>query len=220
MRGMILAAGKGERMGQLTEKKPKSLLRAGGSYLIEHAIQSLSQAGIKEIVINVSYLKEQIIAALGKGERYGVKIVYSEESERLETGGGIAKALPLLGTEPFVVLSGDIICDYPLTQLMQKPLRLAHLVMVDNPAFKPQGDYGLNQNQEIEIGQGKTYTFANIGIYRPELFADCQPVYRPLAEVWREAILQKQITGECYRGLWYNVGTLQDLKVVESALCI
>src|SRR5690242_19148247 len=133
MRGMILAAGKGERMRAMTEKTPKPLLKAAGSYLIEHAIQALIDAGIREIVINVSYLKEQIIAALGNGARYGVKLLYSEEEERLETGGGIVKALPLLGTEPFVVLSGDIITDYPIAQLREKPLRMAHLVMIENP---------------------------------------------------------------------------------------
>jgi MurNAc alpha-1-phosphate uridylyltransferase len=218
MRGMILAAGKGERMGAMTEKTPKPLLKAGGSYLIEHAIQSLIEAGIKEIVINVSYLKEQIIAALGNGTRYGVKLFYSEEAERLETGGGIVKALPLLGTEPFVVLSGDIITDYPIADLWKKPLRLAHLVMVENPAFKPQGDYCLNAQQEIEFGPGKTYTFANIGLYRPELFAGRQPVYSPLADLWKEAIIQKQVTGECYQGLWCNVGTPQELAAVKDSI--
>jgi MurNAc alpha-1-phosphate uridylyltransferase len=218
MRGMILAAGKGERMGSLTQKTPKPLLRAAGSYLIEHAIQSLSEAGIKEIVINVSYLKEQIIAALGNGARYGVKLFYSEEEERLETGGGIVKALPLLGDEPFVVLSGDIITDYPIAKLFQKPLKLAHLVLIENPPFKPQGDFCLNENHEIEMGPGKTYTFANVGLYRPALFAGLEPVYRRLGDLWKEAILQKQITGECYQGLWYNVGTPQELNAVEEAM--
>lgn len=218
MRGMILAAGKGERMGAMTEKTPKPLLKAAGSYLIEHAIQSLFEAGIREIVINVSYLKEQIIAALGNGARYGVKLLYSEEEERLETGGGIVKALPLLGGAPFVVLSGDIITDYPIAKLWEKPLRLAHLVMIENPSFKPQGDYCLNDQREIEFGPGKTYTFANIGLYRPELFSGREPVYSRLADLWKEAITQKQVTGECYQGLWYNVGTPSELKAVEEAM--
>ncbi len=220
MRGMILAAGRGQRMGELTNNQPKLLLKVAGSYLIEHAIQAFSQAGIKEIVINVSYFKEQIMAALGTGRRYGLKLFYSEEKERLETGGGIVKALPLLGEEPFVVWSGDVICDYPLAQLLQQPLRLAHLVMVDNPAFKPQGDYCLNQNHEIEYGPGKTYTFANIGLYRPALFTGCQPIFRRLADIWQDAILQKQITGECYHGLWHNIGTPQDLKTAEAVLSL
>jgi len=217
-RGMILAAGRGERMGVITEQIPKPLLKVDGSYLIEYGIRAFVNAGIREIVINVSYLKEQIIAALGDGKRYGAKLVYSEENERLETGGGIVKALPLLGTEPFIVLSADIITDYPLEALLQKPLRLAHLIMVENPSFKMQGDYCLNQDQEIEKGPGKTYTFASLGIYRPELFTGCQPVYRRLADIWKEALAQKKITGECYPGLWYNIGTPQDLEAAQEVL--
>lgn len=219
MRAMILAAGKGERMGTLTEQLPKPLLKIGDSYLIEHAIQALIKAGIKEIVINVSYRKEQILSALGNGSRYGVKLTYSIEEERLETGGGIVKALPLLGKDPFLVLSGDIITDYPLAELFNKPLRLAHLVMVENPSFKPEGDYCLNANQEIEMDcSGKTYTFANIGLYRPELFLDHQPVYSRLADIWQKALRQKQITGECYSGLWHNVGTVQELEALRGSL--
>lgn len=216
MRAMILAAGKGERMGAMTKVTPKPLIKVGDAYLIEHAIHSLVQAGVQELVINVSYLKEQIQAALGDGSRYGVKINYSIEEERLETGGGIVKALPLLGKDPFLVLSGDIITDYPLAELWKKPLRLAHLVMVENPAFKPQGDYCLNAKQEIEAGPGKTYTFANIGLYRPELFQNREPIYSRLADLWQEALRQKQITGECYSGVWHNVGTLQDLEAIND----
>lgn len=205
-------------MGRLTEQVPKPLLKVAGSYLIEHTIHALSKAGIKEIVINVSYLKEQIMAALGDGQHYGVKLFYSEETERLETGGGIVKALPLLGDGPFIVVSGDIISDYPIAQLLQKPLRLAHLVLVENPSFKPQGDYCLNINHEIEMGPGKTFTFANIGLYHPQLFAGHQPVYQRLADLWKEAIFQKQITGECYSGLWYNIGTPQELTAVTEAI--
>ncbi len=218
MRGMILAAGRGERMGTLTEKTPKPLLKARGSYLIEHAIQAFSKAGIREIVINVSYLKEQIIDALGDGRHYEVKLFYSEERERLETGGGIVKALPLLGEGPFVVMSGDLITDYPIAELFQKPLRLAHLVLVENPPFKPQGDYCLNQNQELEQGPGKTYTFANIGLYHPELFAGCKPVYQRLADLWQTALLDRKMTGECYQGLWHNIGTPEDLAAYNESL--
>lgn len=218
MRGMILAAGKGERMGSLTQKTPKPLLKVRGFYLIEYAIQSLMKGGIKEIVINVAYLKEQIVNALGDGARYGVKLSYSIEEERLETGGGIVKALPLLGAEPFVVLSGDIITDYPIAELAKKPLRLAHLVMVENPSFKPQGDYGLNSSHEIEIGSPKTYTFANIGIYRPELFHGCQPIHSRLADLWQKAITQRQITGECYDGQWHNIGTIHELRMAEELM--
>lgn len=218
MRAMILAAGIGQRMGALTQKTPKPLLNVGGRYLIEYAIESLTKAGIDEIVINVSHLKEQIIDALGNGERYGISIFYSEESERLETGGGIVKALPLLGSDPFVVLSADIITDYPIARLFQLPLQLAHLVLIKNPPYNPQGDFYLNDHHEISKGPSNPFTFANIGIYRPELFAGHPPVHRRLAHLWQDALLQGKLTGECYDGLWYNVGTPEALEVANKAI--
>ena len=138
MRAMIFAAGRGERMRKLTELLPKPLLHVAGHYLIEYAICNLKRAGIREIVINVSYRGEQIKDALGNGERYGVNIVYSEEKERLETGGGIVQALPLLGDEPFVVMSSDIITDFPLQNLLHYSNSLAHLIMVPNPPYHPK----------------------------------------------------------------------------------
>lgn len=218
MRAMILAAGEGQRMGELTQTSPKALLKVGGRYLIEYAIRALAQAGIHEIVINVCYLKEQIIAALGNGAHYGVNLVYSQEAQRLETGGGIIKALPLLGEAPFIVLSADIISDYPLQRLLQLPLKQAHLVLVNNPVYHPQGDFSLAADQLVYRGTNNPFTFANIGIYRPELFHGYPPVYCRLAAVWQQAIQQKEITGECYTGLWYNVGTPQELKAAAAVI--
>ena len=143
MRAMILAAGRGKRMGALTQHTPKPLLKMGDNYLIEYSIANLVRAGIKNIVINISYQGEQIKTALGDGKRYGAAISYSEEAERLETGGGIFNALPLLGNEPFLVVSSDIITDYALTTLPKQPDGLAHLVLVSNPVYHPDGDFGL-----------------------------------------------------------------------------
>jgi MurNAc alpha-1-phosphate uridylyltransferase len=216
-RAMILAAGRGQRMGELTTHCPKSLLRIGEQYLIEHAILSIRQAGIDEIVINVSYHGDQIKAALGDGSHYGVKIFYSEEPERLETGGGIFQALPLLGNQPFLVMSSDIITDFPLADLPQYPDGLAHLVMVSNPVFHTQGDFGLSEGR-IEMNAEPKLTYANIGIFRPEIFANCTPGHFRLTQVLNPAIADKQVTGEQYQGTWYNIGTAADLEEVRHML--
>jgi MurNAc alpha-1-phosphate uridylyltransferase len=160
----------------------------------------------------VSYCREQIKEALGNGDRYGVAIQYSEEEERLETGGGILKALPLLGDAPFIVLSSDIISEYALKNLPEEPEALAHLVLVDNPAFHPQGDFCLN-GKWIYSGDASTLTFANIGIYRPELFSDCKPGYFRLGTLLLEAIARQQITGEHFLGQWFNVGAAEQLTI-------
>lgn len=215
MRAMILAAGRGERMGQLTADTPKPLLRVGDHYLIEYAIHQLVRAGIHEIVINVSYRGEQIKSVLGNGAHYGVDLIYSEEAERLETGGGIFKALPLLGDQPFIVLSSDIITDYPLKNLPLEPQGLAHLVLVNNPSFHPRGDFGLRDGF-IDQQALPTYTFGNIGIYRKELFTNCTPGHFPLNQLLFPAIAQRKITGEYYQGEWYNIGSPDILQQVNS----
>lgn len=216
MRAMILAAGRGERMKALTDKTPKPLLRVGGNkYLIEYAIENIKRAGIDEIVVNISWHAEAIRKALGDGKQYGVTLVYSEEPERLETGGGITKALPLLGREPFLVVSADIITDYPIKQLPQQPQGLAHLVLVDNPPFHPHGDFGLNGKQ-VDVLSAPAYTFANIGVYRPELFDGCVADVFPLSKLLFPAIRKQQITGEYYKGVWYNVGTPEDLQHAQQ----
>lgn len=214
MRAMLLAAGRGERMGDLTQDRPKPLLQVGGRYLIEFAIFQLLKAGIREIVINVSYCHEQIIAALGDGGRYGVDIVYSEEAERLETGGGIFRALSLLGDRPFLVMSTDIITDFPLLQLPKEPVGLAHLVLVKGPCFHLKGDFGLC-NGRIDLGPRPLHTFANIGVYRPELFHNCQEGRVRLRSILVPAIQKRQVTGELFQGMWYNIGTPEDLRAIN-----
>jgi MurNAc alpha-1-phosphate uridylyltransferase len=220
MRAMILAAGRGERMGVLTEKTPKPLLRVGDHSLIEFAIARLKQAGIHEMIINVSYLGEQIKAQLGSGHQFGVSIQYSEEKERLETGGGILQALSWLGDDPFIVLSSDVICDYPLASLPKEPSSLAHLVLVKNPDFHPAGDFGLSQGL-VDRQAKPTYTFANIGVYRKELFAGAVPGKFPLNQLLFPAIENQQVTGEIYQGEWYNIGTQAELsRAIESELSL
>lgn len=210
MRAMILAAGRGERMGELTMHTPKPLLRVGGHFLIEYAIANLKKAGIEDIVINVSYLADQIKSALGNGSAFGVNLFYSHEPERLETGGGIFKALPLLGDEPFIVVSADIVTLFPFHLLLLKPQKLAHLIMVPNPTFHPAGDFGIEQNQ-IVLSEDNRFTFGNIGIYHPDLFRACQHGYFPLVNVLRPAIASGFVTGELFKGLWHNIGTSEDL---------
>lgn len=209
-RAMILAAGRGERMGELTVNTPKPLLRVDGRYLIEYAISSMKNAGIYDIVINISWHAEQIKAALGNGSGYGVNIVYSEEPERLEVGGGILNALPLLGNEPFLVMSSDIITDYPLQELTSKLNGLAHILMVNNPDYHVEGDYGLT-NGKIDLHAEKKFTFASVGVYSPDLFTHCTLKHFRLTHVLNPAILAGKVTGEHYQGCWRNVGTPADL---------
>jgi len=215
MRAMILAAGRGERMKALTDHTPKPLLKVRDKYLIEYAIDNLKEAGVTEIIINISWHAAAIRTALGDGKKYGVTLVYSEEPERLETGGGITKALPLLGQDPFIVVSADIITDYPLKKLPQQPHGVAHLVLVDNPPFHPYGDFGLN-DKHVDMLTAPAYTFANIGVYRPELFDGCQVDVFPLSKLLFPAIRKNQITGEYYKGVWYNIGTPEDLQQAQS----
>lgn len=214
-RGMILAAGRGQRMGKMTEFLPKPLLHVAGRYLIEYAIDNLKQAGVRDIVINVSYRGDQIMQALGDGERYGVRIVYSQEKERLETGGGIFQALPHFGSEPFLVISCDIITDFSLAKLKLPANSLAHLLMVSNPPYHPFGDFAL-QNGLILQEESSRLTFASLGLFHPQLFAGCKPGHFRLTDVLAPAIKNHQVTGEIYNGLWYNVGTPEDLKQLST----
>jgi MurNAc alpha-1-phosphate uridylyltransferase len=211
MRGMILAAGRGARMGALTADCPKPLLKANGKYLIEYSIAALINSGIRDIMINISYCGAQIKAALGDGARYGVNFYYSEESEALETGGGILQVLPFFLGKPFIVLSSDVVTDYLLQKLPIEPTGLAHLVLVDNPGFHPRGDFCL-QGERVSRAEQNQFTFSNIGVYRPELFAECAPGKFRLGDLLKKAVDNAQVTGEYYQGLWHNLGTPSDLQ--------
>lgn len=217
MKAMILAAGRGERMRPLTDKLPKPLLEVGGKRLIEYHIEALQKAGINEIVINVAYLGQAIIDTLGDGSRYGVSIQYSVENEALETGGGIFKALPLLGDAPFLVVNGDIWTDFPFSTLLDEGVDGAHLVLVDNPLHNLGGDFCLQDGFVESDGEDKL-TYSGIGIYHPKLFADKEPGRFPLAPILRDAMSKKQISGEHFSGFWSDIGTPERLKELDQQL--
>jgi len=215
---MILAAGRGERMRPLSDTVPKPLLEAGGKPLIVHLIEGLARHGLRDLVINHSHLGEKISAYLGDGGRYGVRVAYShEEGGGLETGGGIFKALPLIDTDPFVVINGDIWTDYPFDRLPARLDGLAHLVLVDNPPQHPQGDFALREGKLFAEGAPRL-TFSGIGVYARALFADCRPGKFPLAPLLRTAIAQGQVSGEHYTGRWRDVGTPQRLADLDREL--
>lgn len=217
MKAIILAAGRGERMRPLTEHTPKPLLRAGGRCLIEYHLQALARAGIRDIVINHSWLGQQIVDYLGDGQRYGVRLQYSAEGESpLETAGGIVQAMPLLGEAPFVLVNGDIWTDYDFTRLPAIPSGLAHLVLVDNPPHHPRGDFALEG--DTLSTQGELLTYSGIGVYSPDLFAGLEPGVRPLAPLLRAAIERSQISGERYRGQWWDIGTPERLQELDRYL--
>ncbi len=231
MKAMILAAGRGERMRPLTDQTPKPLLPVAGKPLIVWHLEGLAEAGLREVVINHAHLGTQIEAALGDGSRWGLSILYSAEPEgALETAGGIANALPLLGNEdPFLVVNGDIFCDWKFaraaTALM--PDDLAYLVLVPNPTQHPHGDFLLAGKwvvAEIESQPGvgatsRLNTFSGIGIYRPQLFAGIERG-RPakLAPLLRSAMSVRRVSGELHSGRWVDVGTPQRLADLDAEL--
>ncbi len=217
MKAMILAAGRGERMRPLTDHTPKPLLRVGGKALIEYHIDALVRAGFEEIVINHAHLGRQIEAALGDGSRYQVRLRYSPEGQALETGGGIFRALPLLGEEPFVVVNGDVWCDYPFARLRRPLQGLAHLVLVDNPPHHPRGDFHLSGDRVESEGEPRL-TFSGIGLYHRDLFKGCSDGAFPLAPLLRKAMATGEVSGEHYRGHWVDVGTPQRLGELDEWL--
>ena len=215
---MILAAGRGERMRPLSDSVPKPLLGAGGKPLIVHLIERLARAGIHDLVINHSHLGEQVERYLGDGSRYGVRIAYSHEAGGgLETGGGIFKALPLINTDPFLVVNGDIWTDYPFERLPVRIVGSAHLVLVDNPPQHPRGDFALRDGRVHAEGEPRL-TFSGIGLYARALFAHCQPGKFPLAPLLRAAMAQGQVSGERYAGDWRDIGTPQRLEELDREL--
>jgi MurNAc alpha-1-phosphate uridylyltransferase len=218
MKVMILAAGRGERLRPLTDHTPKPLIEVAGKPLVEWTIEQLVASGYTELVINVAHLGQKIIDRLGDGEQFGCEIRYSEEGERgLETGGGIYKALPLLGEQPFMVINGDIATDFPFHTLPASLQGAAHLVLVPNPPHNPKGDFSLNDGWVSEQGR-VCHTFSGIGVYHPNLFAGCHSGHFPLAPLLRKAMLNHTITGEIHPGFWLDIGTVERLKVLESRL--
>ena len=231
MKAMLLAAGRGERMRPLTDHTPKPLLEVAGKPLIVWHIENLVRAGITELVINHAHLGAQIEQALGDGSRFGAHIQYSSEGQALETAGGIAFALHLLGDQPFAVINSDIFCDYNFSQLPSRANRLqadgdsAHLVLANNPPQHPKGDFGLADGRVTETvtsvlsPQPSILTFSGIGIYQPALFKDIpRGSIAPLAPLLRAQIALGKVSGEHHQGWWVDVGTPQRLAELDSQI--
>ncbi len=224
MRAMILAAGRGERMRPLTDSTPKVMLEVAGRPLIEWHLDKLRQAGVERVVINHAWLGEQIARHLGDGARFGVEILYSAEKEALESAGGIANALPLIGEHPFMVVNGDVFTDLdfatlgPRVQQLDARQRLAHLVLIANPEHNPQGDFALTG--DLARAEGKQQlTFSGIGVYHPALFDGLVRGERArLAPLLRAAMTRGMVSGERYDGLWVDVGTPQRLADLDRLL--
>lgn len=194
-------------MRPLTDSTPKPLLKVGGRALIEYHLVALRAAGVSEVVINHAWLGEQITGALGDGSRYGLQIQYSDESGgALETAGGIVRALPLLGTAPFMVVNSDVFTDYDYARLPAHLDGLAHLVMVDNPPQHEHGDFALREGRLLAEGEPRL-TFSGIGLYDPQLFSGCGAGALPLAPILRAAMARNEVSGEHYTGQWLDIGT-------------
>ena len=205
-------------MRPLTDTMPKPLLEVRGKALIVRTIESLVRAGIREVVINHAHLGTLIEGALGDGRRFGAVIRYSPEAEALESAGGIANAMHLLGEEPFLVVNGDILCDFDFSTLAQRSLgkHRAHLVLVANPPHHPRGDFGLEGTQVVDDGKPE-WTFSGIGLYRPELFAGIHPGSKgQLAPLLRAAMARGLVSGEVHRGVWHDVGTPERLAALNG----
>jgi N-acetyl-alpha-D-muramate 1-phosphate uridylyltransferase len=221
MKAMLLAAGRGERLRPLTDTRPKPLIEVGGRPLIAWHLAALARAGVQDVIINLSWLGAQLRAALADGAAFGVRILYSEEGPvPLETGGGIFRALALLGPAPFLVVNADIWTDIDFARLTLPERAHALLVMVPNPPQHPRGDFSL---QDGRLGQGAAdrYTYSGVGLYRPELFHGCQDGRFPLLPLLTRAIEAQRLYGELHRGAWTDVGTagrLAELRARLSAL--
>lgn len=215
---MILAAGKGERMRPLTLVKPKPLLEVCGTTLIEHHIINLKKAGFTKIIINVSWLAQQIMKKLGSGSQYGVEIRYSfEGNEPLETGGGIFKALSLLDNKPFLVVNADIKTDIDFSLINYDNDYLAHLILVNNPKHNLKGDFSLNEKDHL--GYDNTlpkHTYSGIGIYHPDLFIGCKNGIFSVVPLLKKAMLSQKISGQLHTSQWDDIGTIDRLIEINS----
>ena len=217
MKAMILAAGRGERMRPLTDHTPKPLLQTAGKPIIEYTILQLAAAGFTDMVINTAHLGEQLPATLGNGERWGVNIRYSHEGKQaLETAGGIIHALPLLGDEPFLVVSGDIATDFDFAKLRKRPLAMMHLVLINNPPHHAEGDFHLAENGQLSSNPSPKLTFSGIGIYHPDLFRHQPAGIRKLRPLIEAAILKNQVSGEHFTGFWMDIGTPERLRALHG----
>lgn len=218
MKAMILAAGRGERMKPLTDITPKPLLEVGGKPLIVWHIEKLANAGFKEIIINIAHLGYMIPEALGDGSKWGVKLHYSDEQKEgaLESAGGIVKALSFFENEPFLVVNGDVWCDYEFNNAFELDDGIpAHLILVPNPEHNTKGDFALKNGMVTPSGD-KKYTFSGIGYYSPSLFKWLEYGRRGLGDVLRDTILHDAVSGEIYNGVWRDIGTPERLEEINE----
>lgn len=218
MKAIILAAGRGERMRPISDTTPKALLKVRGKMLVVWLIEALRRAGVRDLVINHAHLGRMIEAALGDGRRFGVAIRYSPEAEALETAGGIANALPLLGPAPFIAANCDVFCDFDFSRIAGRSLgkNHAHLVLVANPPHHPQGDFSLNGTDVGDDGASRL-TFSGIGLYHPDLFDGITRGSKAqLAPLLRAAMTRHRVSGELHHGEWHDVGTPERLAALNG----
>jgi MurNAc alpha-1-phosphate uridylyltransferase len=222
MKAMVLAAGRGERLRPITDTVPKPLVRVAGKPLIVYHLEALARAGVRDVVINLSWLAGKVRTALRDGSDYGVRITYTDEGPvALETGGGIFNAIQHLGPAPFLVVNGDTFTDIDLGALQAhadadtRSGALARLVLVPNPTQHPQGDFGLEGEQVVERLTGR-FTYSGVGVYRPELFAGCTAGKFPLLPLLKRAIAAGRLRGQLHEGEWCDVGTPQRLAELDE----
>lgn len=214
MIAMLLAAGRGERLRPLTDAMPKALVEVCGTSLLERHLRALAAAGVETCVINLGWHGDQILSRVASGSAYGLNVVYSPEGDDiLETGGGIFRALPVLGPDPFLVVNADVYTDMPYPDALGDNVD-AHLVMVKTPAFKSKGDFDLVDGYVVN-SDSPSLTFSGVALYRPEFFADCKPGRFPLAPMLRDAADARRLSGELYDGTWDDVGTPERLQRVN-----
>lgn len=217
---MILAAGRGERMGDITKDNPKPLIRVKGKPLIEWHLEKLSATGFKDIVINVCYLPDIIKDFVGDGSRWQLNVNYSEENPVLETAGGIKNALPLLGDEPFVVINADIFSNFDYAKLRLINLNNSsdgYLILVGNPEHNQAGDFGLLENNCLVLNSEILYTFSGIAVYHPRFFNEIEAgVKMQLLPLLNSSISNSLIKGELFKGIWSDIGTPERLEIVNK----
>lgn len=216
---VLLAAGHGKRMFPLTQHTPKPLLKVGKLTLIEHHLARISEMGFKHVVINTAYLAEQFPQTLGDGQRYGLNIEYSDESDTgaLETAGGLKKALPLIRSDSFITINADIWTDYDFSQLLTTPVKQAKLVLVDNPKHNPKGDFHLHSDGTLSNKGNNMLTFSGIATYQKNIFDHLDEGKQALAPVFRKLISQEKLEGIKHKGEWLDIGTPDRLQQLQQA---
>jgi MurNAc alpha-1-phosphate uridylyltransferase len=215
---MILAAGRGERLRPITDEMPKSLVEVGGESLLERHLDHLRAAGIRQVVINLGWLGDKIVERIGSGRRYGLEVAYSDErGDVLETGGGIFKALPLLGSAPFLAINADIYTEMPVPRVTLREECQAHLVLVPTPSYRDHGDFDLVDGLVRNTDEPEL-TVSGVSLYRPEFFHGCEAGRFSVAPLWRAAADRGEVSGSLYEGPWADIGTPERLDALQREL--